>query len=193
MCGGRARVVALLEKLQASDVDVSRVSGLPGYVNLINTRNKKKLSHDNKQSNSSSSSVDQNKNKEINKKKNEKNEKKSKENESEKIINNESDGESFDSKSTNNNNNNNKNSDRNLSFLNSFLQSSYALPIVLLSIILGTIHHYQIHTHNGFTKFWLWWENVDLYAEQVCHILIFIYLLTLSCLFGLFWAKGKLA
>ncbi|XP_063603742.1 uncharacterized protein LOC134779450 [Penaeus indicus] len=41
-----------------------------------------------------------------------------------------------------------------------------ALVLGIVSAIVGTVYHYELHTQNGFTKFWLRWENIDLHAEQ---------------------------
>ena len=53
---------------------------------------------------------------------------------------------------------------------NSSRQKTLTWVVVFCSVIFGVIYHYQLHTHHGFTKMWLWWENVDLYAEQVCSL-----------------------
>ncbi|XP_069166246.1 uncharacterized protein [Procambarus clarkii] len=42
----------------------------------------------------------------------------------------------------------------------------YAVVLGLVGILVGAVYHYELHTQHGFTKFWLRWENVDLYAEQ---------------------------
>ncbi|XP_069939978.1 uncharacterized protein [Cherax quadricarinatus] len=42
----------------------------------------------------------------------------------------------------------------------------YAVLMGILALFLGAIYQYDLHTQHGFTKMWLRWENVDLYAEQ---------------------------
>ncbi|MPC53188.1 hypothetical protein E2C01_047075 [Portunus trituberculatus] len=43
----------------------------------------------------------------------------------------------------------------------------YALLVCLLSVAVAAVYHYELNTHQGFARFWLRWENVDLNAEQV--------------------------
>ncbi|XP_045117261.1 uncharacterized protein LOC123507962 [Portunus trituberculatus] len=42
----------------------------------------------------------------------------------------------------------------------------YALLVCLLSVAVAAVYHYELNTHQGFARFWLRWENVDLNAEQ---------------------------
>ena len=38
---------------------------------------------------------------------------------------------------------------------------------VVIGVTLYTMHHYQLHTNAGFSKFWLEWENLPLHVEKV--------------------------
>lgn len=42
-----------------------------------------------------------------------------------------------------------------------------ALLIALLGICVGAVLHCELYTVQGFTRVWLYWENIDLYSEQV--------------------------
>ncbi|XP_066962042.1 bifunctional arginine demethylase and lysyl-hydroxylase JMJD6-like [Macrobrachium rosenbergii] len=35
-----------------------------------------------------------------------------------------------------------------------------------VAMVIALIHYYELHTHHGFAKFWLRWENLDLHVEQ---------------------------
>merc|ERR1719154_540899 len=37
---------------------------------------------------------------------------------------------------------------------------------VVIGVTLYTMHHYQLHTNAGFSKFWLEWENLPLHVEK---------------------------
>lgn len=43
----------------------------------------------------------------------------------------------------------------------------YAVVVCVVSLVVGVVYHYELNTHQGFARFWLRWENVDLNAEQV--------------------------
>ncbi|KAK7077468.1 hypothetical protein SK128_007712 [Halocaridina rubra] len=42
----------------------------------------------------------------------------------------------------------------------------YALVIGVLAVAFAMLYQYELHTHQGFARFWLNWENIDLNAEQ---------------------------
>ena len=55
--------------------------------------------------------------------------------------------------------------------IKAFIRTIFSLLIVVfsLSIIacIGLIYKYELHTPEGFSKFWFKWENIDIDVEQV--------------------------
>lgn len=50
---------------------------------------------------------------------------------------------------------------------------SQYLVAAVAAILVYTIHQHQLWTHQGFSKFWLNWENLDLEAEVVSNLDIY--------------------
>ncbi|XP_064115206.1 LOW QUALITY PROTEIN: uncharacterized protein LOC135221330 [Macrobrachium nipponense] len=42
----------------------------------------------------------------------------------------------------------------------------YGVIVATIAVAFAFVNYYELHTHHGFAKFWLLWENVDLTVEQ---------------------------